>query len=389
MRWDISQTCSPTWPSTRCEVSFSIALLPTECALKSARNLVLDSMRAFFLAVQVNLRALSHRGMTSVGSTSMKRFPLVVALSGALTACGDDGGPSDAGAGGGDFSLMVTGRPAVRDVARIAITETANGLMRTDDFPVTSLPATIPYLLPKQPIAWSVRVEAYTTTDELVGLGSADIPASAVAVDVMLEPADFVVNTTTSGDQFLTTDYEAVGLQIAASTAGVFTVAFRDDCAGNTSSCDIYARRFDSSGDPQGALYSASSNKTTTGAQPAIATLTSGTSLVVWDFTTPGSGNRGVACRAIGVDGTLSPAQLTIATEAADVVSVTALSNGNAAITWLLFQSPTYVLRGVRVKPDCTVIAPPFTVSSTAPSTGAVDGRLSSLRSDPDGRSAG
>ena len=66
-----------------------------------------------------------------------------------------------------------------------------------------------------------------------------------------------------------------------------------------------------------------------------------------------------------------SPAnQLTISSDAADVVSATGLMNGNFAVTWQVFQT-TYVTRAAIVKPDCTLLGPVQTLSATTGSFGA------------------
>jgi hypothetical protein len=68
----------------------------------------------------------------------------------------------------------------------------------------------------------------------------------------------------------------------------------------------------------------------------------------------------------------MSAQQLTLVSEAADVVAATPLSNGNIALTWQVFSSPTYVIRAIIAKPDCTPLTAAFTVSSSTASTGSL-----------------
>ena len=91
---------------------------------------------------------------------------------------------------------------------------------------------------------------------------------------VTLDSADFVVNTLYANNQFLSNDFEAVGLQLAALTNGTWTVAFRDDC----SQCNVLARRYDATGLPVRSELAAGDTQfpvtttlTTSGAIPAVA----------------------------------------------------------------------------------------------------------------------
>jgi hypothetical protein len=189
--------------------------------------------------------------------------------------------------------------------------------------------------------------------------------------EVVLDSADFVVNSEFAGNQFLTNDFEAVGIQLAAITNGTWMPVFRDDCTGTPPACDIFGRRFDSSGLPVNSMLAASTNQfkisttlTSPGAFPTVAS--SGvTTMAFWDFfDTVGTG-QGVACRSINESGAGNAAQLAISTEPADVVTAAAIGNGNFVVTWQTFMTQE-VIRGMIVRPDCTTTtASPFLVSST------------------------
>ena len=56
-----------------------------------------------------------------------------------------------------------------------------------------------------------------------VGVGSGTAKIGDTTATVMLDTADFVVNTDYAMDQFLAEDFEANGLQLAATTDGHWT----------------------------------------------------------------------------------------------------------------------------------------------------------------------
>ena len=178
---------------------------------------------------------------------------------------------------------------------------------------------------------------------------------------------DFVVNTTYAGDQFLTNDFETVGLQLAATSTNLWTVAFRDTCT----TCTIYGRRFDLNGNPMAVLLGGggtdqwpwSVSSTTNSAIPALAASDT-TTVALWDLP------DGVACRP--VDNAGNPASwVRIGTDPADVVAVTALADGNFLATWQAFLTSATAVRAAIVRPDCTTLVDPYTVSTTTGATGA------------------
>src|SRR4029078_9706952 len=88
-------------------------------------------------------------------------------------------------------------------------------------------------------------VDAVDMMGSLVGRGEGTTTVDAIEEPtVLLDPADFVGNTTVAPHQFLSDDFEAIGLQLSTLQTGVWTAVYRDDCA----SCEIYGRRFDDKG---------------------------------------------------------------------------------------------------------------------------------------------
>jgi hypothetical protein len=284
---------------------------------------------------------------------------------------------SSAGCGGDDTYIIVTvdRRAAVHDVTKLAITLSNAGSMRTDslDMRDKEFPVTFSVSAPGRTGALGIAIDGLDGDDVLQGRGASTTTTDADTAAVMLDSADFVVNALYAGNQFLSNDFEAVGLQLAALGNGTWTTAFREDC----NPCNIIARRFSSQGKPVDSVLAAgdtqfnvSTTLTTAGAIPAVAS-TPTTTLIVWDFfDTVGTG-QGVACRALNETGGGTPGQLTLSTDSADVVTASPLSNGNFVVTWQSFITSMQVIRSVIVKPDCTTLAAPITVSTTSGMFGA------------------
>ncbi|HSD86519.1 MAG TPA: hypothetical protein VLB44_03355 [Kofleriaceae bacterium] len=278
--------------------------------------------------------------------------------------------------------VTVDKRPAVHEAAKLKVTLSNAGSMRTDDLDLAGkmFPVTFSLTAPGRGGEIGLSIDALDTNGALVGRGLGQATLSDMTAQVILDSADFVVNTDYANNQFLSSDFEAVGLQLSATSNGTWTTVFRDDC----SNCDIYGRRFDATGLPVQSQLAAGTNQfristtqTTSGAIPSVSggLGTSGlTTLVLWDyFDTVGTG-QGVACRALNDMGGGTPGQVsTVLSESTDVVTSAALGNGNFVVTWQNFQSAApamEVIRSVIVKPDCNPLASPFTVSQSTQSLG-------------------
>jgi len=281
---------------------------------------------------------------------------------GSLAACSEDS----------YVVVTVSARPAVQTATSLQITLANAGSMRTDTRALGShaFPVTFSMSAPGRTGEVDITVEADDANMLPVGLGTATTTVGAKTATVMLDTTDFVVNTEYAMDQFLAEgDYEAAGLQLAGASDGSWIAGFRDNCNGGTA-CDIYGRKFDVNGTPQSTVlgagmnqFVASTDQTESGAYPAVASNGANT-LVFWDFTDPTAMTSGVACRSIDSTGASAADQVTISTDAADVVTATALSDGNFAVTWQIY-SPSNAVRTVNVKSDCTPISAPVTASTT------------------------
>ena len=293
------------------------------------------------------------------------KFFLACALLAALGAC----------PGEQDYIIVtVTGRAAVHDIKTLKVTLSNEGTMRTDDLPFgeQQLPVTFSVSAPGRTGDLGVSVEGLDKDGLLVGLGAATSTLDVLTADVLLDSADFVINTDYAEDQFPSDDYEAHGFQVSAAPDGsTWTAAYRDRCS---SPCNMFARRFDKAGRPVQTKLAASTNgfpmsttPTTSVSTPAIATAGNNT-IEAWDFNDPTAMTTtvGVACRSIDATGQGNPDQVTIATDAStDVVSISPLANGNFAVAWSAIIT-TGVVRSAIVRSDCALLAGPSTVSTTA-----------------------
>jgi hypothetical protein len=277
-----------------------------------------------------------------------------------------------------DQYLVVTvdARPAVHDAAQLVVTLSNGGTSRMDTLPLGghAFPVTFSVTAPGRTGDLAISVEAQTADGISVGLGSATTTIGSSDASVMLDTTDFVVNTDYAMDQYLAFDYEANGLQLAASPDGHWTVGFRDSC--NAGECTVFGRRFDATGTPASTVAAAGTNAfafsstlTEQGAMPAVASSGSST-LAFWDYADTVGTGVGVACRALDPAGNLTSGQLSVATDAADTVAAAHLSNDNIAVTWQVY-SPAPAIRSVIVRPDCTMLGNVVTVSTT---TGTLTG---------------
>ncbi|HEY4182862.1 MAG TPA: hypothetical protein VGM90_38830 [Kofleriaceae bacterium] len=283
-----------------------------------------------------------------------------------LSACSDT-----------SFTIVtVDARPAVVGATSLRVTLSNGGSMRSDDFPLDtdqSLPLTFSISAPSRSGDLGITVEGVDRDDLVVGRGTTTAKVADPTATVLLDTTDFVVNDDVEGDQEPDDDYEAHGFQIASASDGTWLVSYVDQSGGGYR---IAGRKFDSLGQPAETRAAAgtrsftlNSSPTESTATPAIAT--AGTSAIaVWDFSEPSPSTvTGIACRSIDADGMLSTAQVAPNLDSGtDVVTTTALSNENFAVTWGNFTTQQ-AIRAMIVKPDCTVLTGSTITLSTGPAT--------------------
>jgi hypothetical protein len=266
--------------------------------------------------------------------------------------------------------VTVDRRPAVHDAATLKVTLSNAGTMLTKDLPIDDamFPLTFSLSAPGRSGDLTIGIDALDSANTLVGRGTGNTNLTEMMASVLLDSADFVVNSELANDQFLTTDFEAVGFQLAGISNGQWLATYRDECT----TCNIFARRFDSTGLPVVSELAAGdisfnvNTKPTTNAAMSAAASSNDTTLVVWDYSQSGGTGRGVECRAISATGAGATGEIAVAgpTENSDVISVTGLSNGNFVIVWDLFQS-TYTVRSAVVTKACELVGTVVTASDT------------------------
>ena len=280
--------------------------------------------------------------------------------------------------GSGETFVVVTvlARPTVHEVAKLELTQSSSGTTRTDtlELGAHALPATFSISATNRAGELDLSITGKASDGSSVAVGTTTTSFDLDTATVLLDPADFVVNTDYAMDEFTTTDFETSGYQISATSDDKWTVSFRNTC---TDTCNVFARTIGSDGAPAKTTAAAGTNayqitSTTTqeGAFSAIAGQGTAT-IAAWDFSDTVGAGVGVACRGIDANGTLTPGQRTISTDAADTVVIAPLPTGNFAVAWQVY-SPNAAIHTMIARPDCTTLTTlPVVV---APTAGTTDG---------------
>lgn len=269
------------------------------------------------------------------------------------------------------LAVTVAKQPPVHDVVSLTVTLTNGGSTTSDTVQVsdTSFPLIYEADPPGMVGTLDIKVEAFDINNLLIGRGETQADVAAESAAVTLQSMDFVINNVYAGNQFLTNDFETVGLQLATENTAKWMAVFREDC----SSCNILGRGFDASGRPiindasnAPFQFSLNTSPNTSSAIPTLAMTIFGM-VALWDFTAPSGGAQGIACRPVHSAG---PEQL-ITSEAADVVSATGVDiSDRVFVTWQAFQT-SQVVRTMMVSSTCNPLASPMTVSQTSGQFGA------------------
>lgn len=267
--------------------------------------------------------------------------------------------------------VTVETRPAVHDAATLRVTLSNAGSMRTEEIPLgaAAFPATFSVSPEDRTGDFGVSIEALDQDGAVVGRGTTQSTIDAADVRVMLEPTDFVINTEFAEDQQLSNYFGANGFQLAATPAGTWTAVYNADCA---TPCNVFGRRFDASARPITSVVAAgttgfpiSAKLTTFFSTPAVAS-NGTTTVTVWNHDDPAATAYSIECRALDANGAAASNQLQIATdEFPNLVSVTALSNGNYAVIWDGRVTNT-IIRTAIVQPNCALVGAVATASQNA-----------------------
>jgi Ca2+-binding RTX toxin-like protein len=180
-------------------------------------------------------------------------------------------------------------------------------------------------------VAWT---DASGTGGDTSGLA---IRAQLFNSDGSRDGAEFLVNTSTSGDQFEPT--------ITALADGRFVIAWRDDSqtGGDTSLFAIRAQLFNSDGSRDGDEFLVNTTTTNSQTQPTITALADGRFVIAWrDDSQTGGYISLFAIRAqlFNSDGSRAGGEFrvnTTRTSAQDEPTITALADGRFVVAWTDF----------------------------------------------------
>lgn len=296
-----------------------------------------------------------------------------------LAACGGESG---------DYIVVtVNARSAVHDVASLKVTLSNGGSERSEDLAVGSndFPATFSISAPGRTGDLGIAIDAIDANGYIVGRGRGMSTIEAPMASVLVDSADFVVNTQYAKDQLLSNYYEANGFQLAVNADGTWTATHSDSC---DQPCNVFGRRFDKDGrsvtTQAGAgtqAFTVSTKLTSFYSTPTVAA-NANTTLFVWNndlyppplVTPTGMPGYSIDCRAYDMAGAPSTNQLTVTTDfLANLTSVTPLANGTFAIVWDGKATDTGLtsIRSAIVTAGCVIQGAAKDVSTTASPTGS------------------
>lgn len=282
---------------------------------------------------------------------------IVTAALGLGTACGGD-----------DITVIVVtvrARPSVDSIDTLLITASNEAASIQTRFEVAGRALPLTFSITPEGRAGELVIDA-RGEDELGilrGIGAARttiVTGTRVDLELELDPADFVINSSIAGNQRLTFVTERTGRQLAAAPDGSILAAFVNDCA-TLGRCDVFARRFDADGQPlmngitmdAGEFIANLSDEV--GSVPAVAVGPSGM-YVAWETF---ADVRGVALDATGAHVGFSETVLSDSTEFPGDTSLAALGSGDYLAAW--GQGFTGTIRGRLIGADGVPRANPIT----------------------------
>ncbi len=150
--------------------------------------------------------------------------------------------------------VSVNARSSVFGVSRLEVTVYNEEASVSDAFELDELdfPVTFSITPTHREGTLRVEVQGVDQTDVVRASGEAStqiVPLARVDLSLLLEPSDFVVNTSIAGTQMLTFVSERTGRQVAVGPDDSFLVTFVNDCA-LLGRCDVFARLFDADSSP-------------------------------------------------------------------------------------------------------------------------------------------
>lgn len=160
---------------------------------------------------------------------------------------------------GDDTAIVVTvdARDQVLGTASIQVTAINDGESDSQRFSVGSrdYPLTFSVTVGGRSGDIDIEVVALDEAQLARGVGTVTgtiLDGAQIELDVLLDPADFVVNTSTVGSQKSVFKNARNGRQLGVNSGtGEFFVPFVDDCSQSAMECNIYGRLFDQLGAPR------------------------------------------------------------------------------------------------------------------------------------------
>ncbi len=295
----------------------------------------------------------------------MMRALLLTSLVLTSAACGGEEG---------DYLIVtVNVRPAVHDATTIKVKLSNAGSERIEELTLGSqtFPATFSVSAPGRTGDLVIDVDALDKDGLLVGRGSGTAMLDMPTASVLVDSADFVVNTEFADDQLLSNYYEANGFQLAANADGTWTATHSASC---DTPCNIFGRRFDKDGRLVSSQAAAGTNAFTVSTRltsffstPTVAA-NANTTAFIWNndvypppqIAPAGTPGYSIDCRAFDMTGAPTTNQITVTTDFnANLTSVAPMGNGNFAIAWdgRPTEAGAQVIRSAVVNPSCMLVA--------------------------------
>ncbi len=287
---------------------------------------------------------------------------LVAAVAALGPACGGEPEPA--------VIVTIAARPATltEQIGDLEVTVGNGGASKSQRFAVDgqAFPLTFSVTTGDRTGALDVSVRAFDADGNTLGVGQTQADLTVDELAMVLDPADFVVNTEYAGSQRTGFDYDVAGYQLAGGRDRA-TFGLRDNCM--VAVCPLVGRRFDDHGRPLDTELGAGTGQfrwtagtgADTGSELALAGLGDGGTIAAWD----GAGGE-VVCRSLPASGTGASAERTLITELnADLVTANALATGNVVLTWVArTATSTYELKATVVNPQCGTVTAPFVLAA-------------------------
>lgn len=294
------------------------------------------------------------------------RFPRLAAVLATVLA---------AGCGGGPYTVVtLAARPAVGDVRTVVVALANANATQTETFVIDgrSFPLTFSIDTGARTGELAIAVDGEDGGGDRIAHGdtTTTIAADGAGVaSVMLEPTDFLVNTSFVGDQALAFRNDAGGRQLALAPTGVATIGWSDTCQ-MIGRCDVFGRRFDATGRPVATALAAGTGEfrfnrsEVTGFEPSLATNAGGRTVAVW--------STGADLLAVVVDAggaALTATETRVATGTSpSTPAVLAVPDGRFVVAWTE-RAPAagqYLVRARYLSADGAPALNPITLADTA-----------------------